>query len=111
VRFLCLCRADKTWFLILIEALRRGSLIELLGYAIFPSNFNLITLRYKLIGSIAASIYRDLIGVARKALVTALSLSFSYLYRSLARPRGFAILSIVSVYVIEALYSSKTLSI
>jgi hypothetical protein len=111
VRLLCLCRADRTWFLILIEASRRGSLIGLLGYTIFSSNFNLVALRYRLKGSIAASIYRDLIGVARKAPVIALRPSFSYLYRSLAMPYGFAKLSIVGLYVIEALYPSKALTI
>jgi hypothetical protein len=111
VRLLCLCRADRTWFLILIKASRRGSLIGLLGYTIFSSNFNLITLRYRSKDSIAASVYRDLIGVARNAPIIALRPSFSYLYRSLARPRGFTKLSIVSVYVVEAPYLAEDLPI
>jgi hypothetical protein len=111
VRLLCLCRADRILFLILIEASRRGSLIGLLGYAIFSLNFNLIALRYRSKSSIAASICRDFIGVARKAPVTALRPSFSYIYRSLARPRSFAKLSIVGVYVVKAPYLAEDLSI
>jgi hypothetical protein len=91
--------------------LRKGSLIELLGYTIFFSNFNLVTLRYRLKGSIVASIYRDLISVARKAPVIALRPSFSYLYRYLARLYGFTKLSIVSVYVVKALYLVENLPI
>jgi hypothetical protein len=56
-------------------------------------------------------VYRDLIGIARKAPVIALSPFFSYLYRSLARPRGFAKLFIVGVYVVKAAYSSPALLI
>jgi hypothetical protein len=78
---------------------------------VFSLNFNLVTLKYRSKSSIAASIYRDLIGVARKAPVTALKPSFSYLYRSLARPRGYAKLSIVGVYIIKASYLAKGLSI
>jgi hypothetical protein len=88
----------------------RGFLIELLGYTIFSSKFNLVILRYRLIGSIAAFIYRDLIGVARKAPVTALRLSFLYLCRFLARPYGSAKLFIVGVYIVKALYPSKALT-
>jgi hypothetical protein len=89
--------------------LYRGFLIGLLGYAIFSLNFNLVALRYRLKSGIAASVCRDLIGVARKAPVIALRPFFSYLYRSLARPYGSAKLSIVGVYVVKALYLAEDL--
>jgi hypothetical protein len=57
------------------------------------------------------NIYKDLIGVARKAPVIALSPSFLYLYKSLVKPCGSAKLSIVSVCVIKALYPRLALPI